>query len=152
MSRISTPRFNSVSPVIFRALPLALFLVATARRQAFATAIGDVGSVFEKGNTVTVITNVPHGLLAGEKIFIQNVSVAQYNGIFVVSKVLSADSFTYLNSDKNLPPAGDGTVDLFLNTGDVDPTFNPNVSIKKGQVDVAAVQPDGNIIFAGFFT
>ena len=61
-----------------------------------STELPGVSSVIGNGSTtVTVTTNVNHGLLVGQAITVQNANSAGANGVFFVNGVPSLDSFTY---------------------------------------------------------
>ena len=72
----------------------------------------------ETGTTVTITTATPHGLTAGsvgQQIGINGVGVAGYNGLFLITGVPSATTFTYTATAGLTTPSGNGTV--FANDG-----------------------------------
>ena len=61
-----------------------------------STELPGVSSVIGNGSTtVTVTTNVNHGLLVGQAITVQSANSVGANGVFFVNSVPSLDSFTY---------------------------------------------------------
>jgi len=75
-------------------------LSAVAQVQSFgcynSTELPGVSSVIGNGaNQVTVTTNVPHGLLTGQVIVVQNSNNAPANGTFFITSTPTVDSFTY---------------------------------------------------------
>jgi hypothetical protein len=66
----------------------------------------------ESGNTVTITTSNPHGLVAGQTVLISGFSgaYAGYNGTFTVASVPSTTTFTYTDTITGLGKAGSGTV------------------------------------------
>jgi autotransporter-associated beta strand protein len=68
------------------------------------------GGATESGSTVTITTQVPHGLVVGQGVIIGNVGVMGYNGTFTITSVLSPTKFTYTTTNTGLVPSGGGTV------------------------------------------
>lgn len=65
----------------------------------------------ESGNTVTITTNTPHGLIAGQSVLVAGVGVAGYNGPYTVLAVPSPTSFTYADpNNSGLAASGGGYV------------------------------------------
>ncbi len=62
----------------------------------------------EIGNIVTITTNTPHGLVAGQSVLVAGVGVAGYNGSFTVLAVPSPSSFTYTDPNPNSGLAASG--------------------------------------------
>lgn len=60
----------------------------------------------ETGNTVTITTGTPHGRAVGDNVTISGITVAGYNGNWVVTAVLSPRSFQYTNPVAGLAPSG----------------------------------------------
>jgi len=79
----------------------------------------------ESGNTVTITTNAPHGLVAGQSVLVAGVGVAGYNGPFTVLTVPSPASFTYTDPNPNsgLAASGGGYV-----TGGAAAAISPDAS------------------------
>jgi trimeric autotransporter adhesin len=80
----------------------------------------------ETGNTVTITTNTPHGLVAGQTVTVANVGVAGYNGVYTVLTVPLPTTFTYTDPNSGLAASGGGYV-----TGGA----------------AAAISPDGSKIY-----
>ncbi len=75
---------------------------ATAAANPIATAT-------QVSSTVTITTTAPHGFSGGQRVVIAGVSVAGYNGVFTISSVTSATTFTYTNTVTGLAASGGGT-------------------------------------------
>src|SRR5439155_26252222 len=64
----------------------------------------------ETGTTVTVTTTAAHGFTVGQTVQVSGVGKAGYNGLFTITSVPSATSFTYDDSVSGLADSGGGTV------------------------------------------
>ncbi len=64
----------------------------------------------ESGNTVTITTNTPHGLVTGQSVLVAGVGVAGYNGPYTVLAVPSPTTFTYTDPNSGLAASGGGYV------------------------------------------
>ncbi len=53
-------------------------------------------SLTTTGSTASFITDVPHGIIEGDSVVIENASVTGYNGTFTVSSVPSITEFNYI--------------------------------------------------------
>ena len=73
-----------------------------------------IASTAEVGNTVTVTCSALHGLVVGQTVWISGVSVAGYNGAFVVATA-GTTTFTYTNSVASLG-AGTGGLASWVST------------------------------------
>jgi hypothetical protein len=71
----------------------------------------------------TINTATPHGLLVGQ--FASISGMPGYNGLFKVKAVLSATSFTYVNTTPGLPASGGGTVSRTLDAIDMSNGSSP---------------------------
>src|SRR5262249_18161116 len=108
-------------------LTAAAFVVSVHGAITIAAAPTGATSV---GNTATITTSTPHGLTAGQQIWIQGVSVAGYNtpatqtasNIFTVATVLNPTQFTYTTPGSGLASGGGGYVSP--NGGGIVPTVN----------------------------
>jgi len=70
------------------------------------------GGATESGNTVTITTTSAHLLVANQLVTIAGVSVAAYNGTFIVTSVPSSTTFTYTNPTSGLAASGNGTAQV----------------------------------------
>jgi hypothetical protein len=61
------------------------------------------------GFLVTITTTAAHGLGAGQSVTISGVAIANYNGTFPVSAVLTSTQFTYILGVSGLAASGGGT-------------------------------------------
>jgi len=77
---------------------------------SFTIAAAGVPGATELGNTVTITTTAAHGFAVGQTVTIAGVSVAGYNGIFTITSVPSATTFTYTDLALGLANGGGGTV------------------------------------------
>ncbi len=80
--------------------PAANPLIAT--NVAITSASEDVSGL------VTITTATPHGLAAGNPVYIASVGVTGYNGLFTVKSVLSPTQFTYVNGATGLATDNNG--------------------------------------------
>jgi len=66
----------------------------------------------EIGNTVTITTNTPHGLVTGQSVLVAGVGVAGYNGVYQVTVPAgpSPTTFTYTDPNPGLAASGGGYV------------------------------------------
>ena len=60
----------------------------------------------EAGNTVTITTQLPHGRAVGDNVTISGITVAGYNGSFVITAVPTPRTFEYTNPVAGLAPSG----------------------------------------------
>jgi len=68
-------------------------------RIGFTTAINAIIDTFTKDDPeMTIVTDTPHGLIVGEKVVITGSTSAANDGTFVVTKIVSTLSFTYINA------------------------------------------------------
>jgi hypothetical protein len=116
----------------------SLFIVTAAGPAIEATPLIDVSSLIapsgatESGNTVTITTTAPHGLISGQSVLVAGVGVAGYNGVYSVAVPPTVPpgppptTFTYTNPTSGLAASGGGYV-----TGGVS----------------AAIAPDGSKIY-----
>ena len=65
-----------------------------------------ISAISRAGNTVTVTTATPHGLLAGGAVTILGVADSSYNGVFTVALVQSALIFTFTQAGGNSSSSG----------------------------------------------
>jgi VCBS repeat-containing protein len=72
------------------------------------TFIADAGAT-ESGTTVTVTTATPHGFAVGQKVVIDGVGVAGYNGTFTITAVPTATTFRYTATAGGFAASGGGT-------------------------------------------
>ncbi len=80
---------------VFRGVAAApLAAVQSVTVNGGTTAYG-IGEASESGTTVTITTNKPNPLVAGQQVLISGVSVAGYNGTFTVATVSDSTHFTY---------------------------------------------------------
>ena len=93
-----------LAPIVFPNTPTQPRILVLAPANIAAS-----NGATETGNTVTITTTVPHGLVVGQAVTIAGVGVAGYNGTFTVASVPSATTFTYTNPNPGLPPSGGGT-------------------------------------------
>jgi len=90
------------------------FYLTGGSEQMFVSAIRgaayQIATATQSGNTVTINTTAPHGLVVGTGFNVRGVSDSRYNSAFVyVASVPSSTSFTYnLTSYSNLPAATGG--------------------------------------------
>src|SRR6185436_12299714 len=63
----------------------------------------------ESGNTVTLTTTAPTGLVVGQSVVVSGVGVAGYNGTFTVTSTPTPTSFTYTNPTAGLANSGGGS-------------------------------------------
>jgi subtilisin-like proprotein convertase family protein len=61
-------------------------------------------------NFVTITTTTPHGLVVGQQVSISGVTVAGYNGTFLVTGILTPTLFTYSLATSGLAASAAGTV------------------------------------------
>ena len=66
----------------------------------------------ESGSTVTIKTTAAHGLAVNQTVLIAGVGVAGYNGIYTVTSVPNATTFTYSNLTTGLAASGGGTASV----------------------------------------
>lgn len=118
---ISDPAANQ----IFIATPSPAIEAIPAISIASFIAAAPTGAT-ESGNTVTITTNTPHGLVAGQTVTVANVGVAGYNGVYTVLTVPLPTTFTYTDPNSGLAASGGGYV-----TGGA----------------AAAISPDGSKIY-----
>jgi hypothetical protein len=69
-----------------------------------------ITSATESGSTVTITAATATGLFAGDLTTISGVTVAGYNGVYTVTKVLSPTSFQYTDAATGLAGSSGGTV------------------------------------------
>jgi hypothetical protein len=62
----------------------------------------------QDGPTATIATAAPHGLAVGQPVTVAGVSVAGYDGTFVVAAAPTATTFTYVAPVAGLPDGGGG--------------------------------------------
>jgi fimbrial isopeptide formation D2 family protein/uncharacterized repeat protein (TIGR01451 family) len=104
----------------------------------------------ESGATVTVTTNLPHGFLTGQTVFVSGVGVAGYNGTYTIATVPSPTTFTYTDTNTGLAASGGGTATVAESTmplnGVVTLAFtltNPNPSTALTGVAFTDALPSG---------
>jgi len=75
----------------------------------FGTIIANAPTgAMEAGNTVTITTTAPHGLVPGQIVTISGVGVGGYNGTFQINSVNTSTTFAYTSQQMNLAPSGGG--------------------------------------------
>jgi hypothetical protein len=77
--------------------------------------IAAAAGLSESGNTVTVTTTVPDGLVVGDPVTISGAGIDGYNGTFTVTSLpggASGTTFTYTDSTSGLAASGGGTASL----------------------------------------
>ena len=89
-----------------------------------------ISTATESGGTATITTASAHGYAVGDSVIISGVSVAGYNGTFVVATVPTSTTFTYAPTTSGLASAADGaTVCWDSATTFVDRTLKTNYLI-----------------------
>lgn len=76
---------------------------------AAATIAASPTGAVEVVNTVTITTTAAHGLVVGESVTVAGVTVAGYNGTWVIQTVPSPTTFTYTDPVAGLAASGGGT-------------------------------------------
>jgi hypothetical protein len=77
--------------------------------------IAAAAGLSESGNTVTVTTTVPDGLVVGDPVTISGAGIDGYNGTFTVTSLpggANGTMFTYTDSTSGLATSGGGTASL----------------------------------------
>ena len=69
-----------------------------------------ISTATEVGTTATITTATPHGLSAGVVVTIQGVSVAGYNGTWIVTSVISPTKFTFTAAASGLAAGSGGSM------------------------------------------
>jgi uncharacterized repeat protein (TIGR03803 family) len=93
---------------------LATSVVNVTNASAPIAAAASAG-LSESGNTVTVTTTVPDGLVVGDPVTISGAGIDGYNGTFTVTSLpggASGTTFTYTDSTSGLAASGGGTASL----------------------------------------
>jgi hypothetical protein len=104
----------------------------------------NISTATESGNTVTITTTNPHNFFVGEQVLIAGVSVAGYNGAFVVATVPSSTTFTYTDATGSLANATGGTA----TDNDVHAVVGNGQQSATGQMSLSG---DGQFLFvAGY--
>jgi hypothetical protein len=70
----------------------------------------NVASITENGTIVTVNTAMPHGLSPNQTFAMASVTLAGYNGTFIVQSTASPTQFTYVAPFAGLGPGGGGVI------------------------------------------
>ena len=99
----------------------------------------------ESGNTVTVTTTVPDGLVVGDPVTISGAGIDGYNGTFTVASLpggANGTTFTYTDTDAGLANSGGGTAALAR--GIPISLSGPTAGVTLGQftLDVQFQRPD----------
>jgi hypothetical protein len=68
------------------------------------------GGATESGTTATYTTNVPHGLVTGQRVTVSGIGVAGYDGTFLVASTPSTTTFTVTLAASGLAASGGGLV------------------------------------------
>src|SRR5262249_34741348 len=71
---------------------------------------GAITTATEVGNDVTITTAAPHRLVVGQRVAISDVTLADYNGTYVVTATPSDTTFRYTSTKANLAASSGGTV------------------------------------------
>ena len=108
-----------------------VFIVLAAGPVVEATPLINVSALItpagaiESGNTVTITTSTPHGLISGQSVRVAGVGVAGYNGVFSVTVPPgpAPTTFTYTDPIGGLASSGGGYV-----TGGVSAAIAPDAS------------------------